>query len=458
MSASRILIGACASGSGKTTVTCALLMALKQQALRVHACKCGPDYIDPMFHERVLGIPSRNLDPFFADKDLLQELFCRQSKDCDVTVIEGVMGYYDGLSFAEPRASTYDVAKTIKAPVILVVNAKGMALTLIALLKGMLSFRSDHQICGVILNHVSKMTYQSLAPIIEREVGIKALGYLPECPEVAFGSRHLGLLTPQELRDLQERLEKLGNLARECLDIDGILALANQAPPLASLQEGDLAPKGTPVRLAIARDEAFCFYYEDNLDLLRSLGCELIPFRPLQDAALPEKIDGLLLGGGYPECYGEQLEQNVSLREEIRERLRGGLPCLAECGGFMYLHEQMEDTQGIMRDMVGLLSQNSCVRKDHLVRFGYVTLSAQEDTPLLNAGEEIRAHEFHYWDSTDNGNLMRADKPSGTRSWPCMHSVDQTICGYPHVYFLSNPAFAERFVALCRAYREKEKS
>ncbi|MCR5715706.1 MAG: cobyrinate a,c-diamide synthase [Lachnospiraceae bacterium] len=458
MSTSRILIGACASGSGKTTVTCALLMALKQQALRVHACKCGPDYIDPMFHERVLGIPSRNLDPFFADKDLLQELFCRQSKDCDVTVIEGVMGYYDGISFTEPRASTYDVAKTIKAPVILVVNAKGMALTLVALLKGMLSFRSDHQICGVILNRVSKMTYQRLAPIIEREVGIRALGYLPECPEVEIGSRHLGLLTPQELRDVQERLEKLGTLARESLEIEEILTLADQATPLHAPQDVGHAPKGAPVRLAIARDEAFCFYYEDNLDLLRQLGCELIPFEPLRDPALPGQIDGLLLGGGYPECYGAQLEGNAPLRQEIRKALLSGLPCLAECGGFMYLHEQMEDTQGVMRDMVGLLSANACTRKDHLVRFGYITLSATGDNPLLLPGEEIRAHEFHYWDSTDNGNLMRADKPSGTRSWPCMHSVSQTICGYPHLYFLSNPAFAERFVALCRAYREQENS
>lgn len=446
----RILISAGSSGSGKTTVTCGILKALKNRGLRVSSCKCGPDYIDPMFHEKVLGVPSVNLDPFFEDKKLMRSLYARHTADSDINIIEGVMGFYDGFSFDKTDASTYEVAKNIASPVILVVNAKGMALTIVPFLKGIIEFRDDSNIRGVILNNVSEMVCRSMKPIIEKELGIDVLGFMPPSPEIAVESRHLGLMTPDEVKDIQSRFEKLGDLAEKCMDIERIIEIAGEADPIKCEELVRWTKKEEKVRIAIARDEAFCFYYKDNLELLQELGCELVPFSPINDPHLPENIDGMLLGGGYPETYGKELSENISMRTDILSKLNDGLPCLAECGGFMYLHDLMEDTEHTEHRMVGFLSGEKCVRRDRLVRFGYITLSSDEGGSLLNNGEQIKAHEFHYWDSTDNGELMKAVKPSGKREWMCMHRIKNTICGYPHLFYRSAPQFAERFVKLCR--------
>ena len=447
----RILISAGSSGSGKTTVTCGILKALKDRGIGVSSCKCGPDYIDPMFHKRVLGIPSKNLDPFFEDKNLMGALYAEHVSGSDLNVIEGVMGYYDGLGFDGTRASTYEVGRNLGAPVILVINARGMALTLIAVLKGIMDFRSDSNIRGVILNNVSEMVYKSMAPVIERETGVIPLGFLPSCPEIAVESRHLGLMTPDSVEDLNSRIEKLGQLTEKCIDLDRLIALAESAEAVeySGIPKPTL-PDKEKIRIAVAEDDAFCFYYEDNLELLQEYGCEIVPFSPLDDKCLPENISGLILGGGYPELYAERLSKNISMRESILSALKGGLPCLAECGGFMYLHDSMEDNERIEHRMAGFLSGEKCVKREKLVRFGYITLSVAQYNPLLEMGEEIKAHEFHYWDSTDNGDLMKADKPSGKRSWECIRRINNTFCGFPHIFYRSNPRFAERFVNLCR--------
>lgn len=452
----RIMISACSSGSGKTTVTCGILKALKNRALKTVSCKCGPDYIDPMFHTAVLGIPSKNIDPFFANENLLKTLFARHVKGQDIAVVEGVMGYYDGLSFDSDRASSYEVAKTLQIPTILVINARGMALTMIAIIKGMMEFRKDSNIKGVILNNVSKMVYQSVAPVIEKELGIAALGYLPVCEDCSVESRHLGLVTPENIADINERLDKLGQLTQECIDIDRLLELAQSAPDIEYEPEeiGDqtytktnIQTKAKP-RIAVARDEAFCFYYQDNMELLSELGCELIYFSPIKDKTLPENVDGLILGGGYPELYCDELSTNYTMLNDIRTKLENGLPCLAECGGYMYLHETMEDRNKKEYKMVGILKEKT-YKCDRLVRFGYITLSPLQENELLYSGEEIKAHEFHYWDSSDNGALMKAEKPSGKRNWQCMHNIYNTFCGYPHLFYYSNVDFAKRFVELC---------
>ncbi|SKC04592.1 cobyrinic acid a,c-diamide synthase [Lachnospiraceae bacterium] len=451
---SRILISACASGSGKTTVTCGLLKALKNRNIRVSSCKCGPDYIDPMFHKRVIGVPSVNLDPFFEDEKMMRGLYARHASGYDINIIEGVMGYYDGLGFDRTDASTYEVSKNLKAPVILVVNAKGMAMTLIAFLKGIIDFRADSNIRGVILNQVSEMTYRSFAPVIEAELGIAPLGYLPPSPDTAVESRYLGLMTPDVIEDIGEKIEKLGELAEKCLDIDRIIGIAGEAESIEYEEIKTnfcIGADSKKLRIAVAEDEAFSFYYEDNLELLREYGCELIPFSPLSDSNLPENIDGLLLGGGYPELYGKQLSENRSMLTDIREKLDAGLPCLAECGGFMYLHEWMEDAEQKSYEMVGFLRGQTCVKRDRLVRFGYITLFPKGEDTLLQTEESIKAHEFHYWDSTDNGSCMRAVKPSGKREWECMQRIKNTICGYPHLFYHSEPKFAERFTEMCRA-------
>ena len=272
----RLVLAGTNSGCGKTTVTCAVLQALVSRGLRVGAAKCGPDYIDPMFHSRIIGAKSSNLDAFFFDPDTLRYLLARNARGCDVTVIEGVMGYYDGLGLTSTRASTYEVARETQSPVVLVVNARGAALSVLAAVEGFLHFAPDSGIRGVILNGCSAMSYGPLARELENRLGVRACGYLPRLPECALESRHLGLITADEVADLQEKLRKLAAEAEKTLDIAALLEIAAAAPPLRYIPPA-LPEPGTPVRIGVARDRAFCFYYEDSLDLLRQLGAELIP-------------------------------------------------------------------------------------------------------------------------------------------------------------------------------------
>ena len=378
----RLVLAGTNSGCGKTTVTCAVLQALISRGLRVGAAKCGPDYIDPMFHSRVIGAKSSNLDSFFFDRDTMRYLLAHNTQGCDVTVIEGVMGYYDGLGLTSTRASTYAAARETSSPVVLVVNARGAALSVLASVEGFLHFAPDSGIQGVILNGCSAMSYGPLSRELENRLGVRACGYLPRLPECALESRHLGLITADEVADLQEKLRKLAAVAEKTLDFAALLEIARSAPPL-DFTPPVLPEAGAPVRIGVARDRAFCFYYEDSLDLLRQLGAELVPFSPLADEKLPDGVQGLYLGGGYPELYAARLEENHTLRRQIREAVHTGMPCIAECGGFMYL------TQGIAgRAMVGALP-GDCFDTGKLTRFGYITATAREDNLLCRAGDAM---------------------------------------------------------------------
>ena len=316
MQVPRILIAAPASGSGKTSAACALMSAFQARGMSVRACKCGPDYIDPMFHREVLGLDSRNLDLFFSERSELTEGFLRHASGADLMVTEGVMGYYDGRTLDSDAGSSYDVARTLKTPVILVVPCRGAALSRAALVKGMAEFRRDSSICGLILNRVPKMLYPRLKDMLEQELKkygheIPVLGYLPEDEAFHLESRHLGLVTPQELSNLKSQIRKAGEILSETVDLDRILQIASAAEELelpsdAAEESTDTGSAGEsirqipPVRIAIAMDAAFCFYYRANLELLERMGCELVSFSPLADETLPADIGGLLLGGGYP--------------------------------------------------------------------------------------------------------------------------------------------------------------
>lgn len=453
------MIAAASSGSGKTVISCGLMAAFGQRGLHVAACKCGPDYIDPMFHREVLGIESENLDLFFCEKEILKDLFERHTKKADITVIEGVMGYYDGMALNTEKASSYDVARTLKAPVILAVSCKGMALSVLPVIQGILGFEKDSHICGIILNRVSSMLYPRMKDMIEKGLQkagfpVPVLGHVPEDPAFGLESRHLGLVTPQEVKDIREQMEKAGRILSETVELDTLLSIAGCRKRTESGKENSLL-KEADVKIGVARDEAFCFYYKDNMELLEQSGCELIPFSPLHDCALPEDIHGLILGGGYPELHTAELEANVSMRASIKSAVKRGIPCLAECGGFMYLHEEMEDDCGISRKMAGLLP-GKAFRTDKLVRFGYVELEARRDGAFLKKGEKLKGHEFHYWNSTDNGEDCVAVKPDRRKSWECIHMKENLFAGYPHIHFYSNRKFAERFVTECckRRYRD----
>ena len=438
----RLALAGTNSGCGKTTVTCALLQAFTDRGLRTGAFKCGPDYIDPMFHSRIIGAHSANLDPFFFDGNTLNALLARNGAGRDVNVVEGVMGYYDGLGMDAPEASTHNVCAATGTPVVLVLGARGASLSLLAVIQGFLDFCPEAPIRGVILNQCTAMTYPGLRDAIRRRFGdrVRPLGYLPPMPQVGLESRHLGLVTAAEVADLKEKLHLLSLQAEKSLDLDGLLALAREAEPV---EYAPLAlPKLETVRIAVAVDRAFCFYYADSLEVLRDLGAELVEFSPLADGALPENVQGLYLGGGYPELYAERLSANGAMRASVKAALEKGLPCIAECGGFMYLTERIGDYP-----MVGFLPGGS---RDtgKLVRFGYVTLRAKEAGLLCPAGGEIRGHEFHHWDSDDTGSGFTAAKPSG-RSWDCVFSTPRLYAGYPHFHFRANPEFALNFYHAC---------
>lgn len=449
----RIMIAAPQSGSGKTLITCALLQALKEKNYYLESFKCGPDYIDPMFHKTVLGISSRNLDPFFTEGSITRMLLAKGQDSRDLAVIEGVMGLYDGLGGIREEASSYALAKATNTPIILTVNARGMGRSLLALLSGFLQYDTAHLIKGVILNQTPSSFASVLSKEIEETFHIPVVASFPVRDDVRIESRHLGLVMPYELEDIQSRLKIASQVLCENANIEQILEIAKSAPKLEYDVKRDIKQKLTEktIRIGVARDEAFCFYYEDNLDLLKSLGAKLIFFSPLHDDTLPKDLDGILFGGGYPELYLKELEENESMRNSVKSAIENKMPSLAECGGFMYLHDTIFDSEKKPYKMAGVIHA-CCMKKERLVRFGYLTLNSKTDS-FLQKGETIRGHEFHYYDSEDNGECAIAKKPVGTRSWECVHAGSDHWWGFAHLSYYSNPKFAEKFAEACRSYK-----
>ena len=462
-----ILFAAASSGCGKTTITCGALRAWQRKGLKIKAWKCGPDYIDPMFHKQVLGIPGGNLDSFFLSKEALKAQYQQKNAGFDLTVTEGVMGYYDGLGGISTQASTYEVAQAVDVPVILILDGKGASLSLAAMLRGFLQYQKDSHIVGVILNRTSPMIGARLKPVLEAE-GVKYLGCVPVSKEIQFDSRHLGLVMPEEVPQIQKQLDEIADLLEESVDLDGILELArsyaekvenNEDAGLAKCQTsqvametraaGSFTESRNPLRIAVARDEAFCFYYQENMEILESLGVELIPFSPIHDQELPAKVSGVILGGGYPENYAKALSENTSMLASIRQAWENKMPFLAECGGFLYLHRELEGSDGIFYPLAGVIPDKAW-KTNRLGRFGYITLTPDHpDTCLIR---EIKGHEFHYWESGDCGTCWTAKKPLSDRSWSCVHSEQGQIAGFPHLYYPSAPEFAEQWLEMCRKW------
>ncbi|MEG0798299.1 MAG: cobyrinate a,c-diamide synthase [Acidaminococcaceae bacterium] len=446
----RLMIAAPTSGSGKTTITCGILKALLNRRLQPAAFKSGPDYIDPMFHTKVLGAHSRNLDLFLLGESTACYLLAKNVVGRDLAVLEGAMGFYDGLG-QTTQASAYALAKATQTPVVLVVNGKGAALSIAATIKGFQEFRPDSNIRGVILNNMNPMSYAYYKDAVEAETGIPLVGYFPELTDCGFESRHLGLITAGEIADLQTIMDKLAAQAEKSLDFEGLLAIAHSAPAL-TYQEPQLQPLAQ-VKIAVAQDAAFCFYYQDALDLLSALGATLLPFSPLTDTHLPV-CDGLLLGGGYPELYAKELAANSTMLSSIRTALAQHLPCLAECGGFMYLLERYQEGTASW-PWVGALA-GAVELTSKLKRFGYVTLEAQQDNLLSKAGGKINAHEFHYSESTANGSTFLAVKASGRGQWECINATATLYAGYPHIHLWGNPEFAANFILACQKYAQQK--
>ena len=441
----RILISAMGSGSGKTVVTCGLLTALKTRGVGCEAMKCGPDYIDPMFHAKVLGVPGRNLDLFLQGHDGVRRTL--ESRRESISVIEGAMGLFDGVG-GTIEASAWEIAASCGIPVILAVKPGGSSATLAAQIRGLMTFREPNQIAGVILTACRESLYERLKPVIERETGLSVFGFLPPMKEAELQSRHLGLMTADEVADLRERFLAVAAQMEKTVDIDGILALAGTA----ETKPEETAALEAVCRIAVARDEAFSFYYEDSFRALREAGAEITFFSPIRDESLPE-CDGLYLGGGYPEIYAAELEKNAAMRESIRAAVLGGLPTVAECGGFLYLQESLEDADGVPHAMAGVLPGRG-FKTGRLQRFGYSYLAADEYSLLFRKGEKVPVHEFHYWDSTENGTDLHAAKPDG-RTWECGYASPTLYAGFPHLHFGGEAPLAERFVEAARKERKR---
>lgn len=439
----RLLIAGTNSGCGKTTVTAALLQAWKKENVSVAAYKCGPDYIDPMFHCRITGRASANLDGQFLDKKGMRQIFGSHMEGQALALIEGVMGYYDGRGDSD-RASSYEVARNLETPVLLVVRPGGNGLSAAAMIQGYQNFRQPSMIAGVILNGLREGMYSYYKKLIERETGLKVYGFLPERAEAVFESRHLGLVAAEEQNNLEDRLKLLGDLAQKHIDLKGLEALAKTGKALEWGKAFEDFKEIGRVRLAVAKDKAFCFYYEDNLECLRRLGAEIVFFSPLSDVRLPENIHGLYLGGGYPELWAEELAKNQSMLRSVREMVKKGLPVIAECGGYMYLSQSLQDKQGRRWPMAGVTA-GRCRMTERLAPFGYVEINSEKDSLLGKAGTTVRAHEFHYSEMEGEEGQLHIQK-SDRRRWRGGVAQGTLYAAYPHLYFYGSRELAENFV------------
>ena len=453
----RVLISAPKSGSGKTLITCGILRLLERKGYKPASFKCGPDYIDPMFHKTVLKIPSRNLDLFLMGQDGINKVLGRGMAGRDIGIIEGVMGYFDGMSATSLEGSSYDLGLISGAPAILIVDCKGMSRSIIPMIKGYCDYKvteksedknyQNNNIRGLILNNISDRIADEISALILEETGIPVIGHLPALKDMEIKSRHLGLVMPNEIPGILSVIYRVSDELVERFDFDKFIEIANGAPALeereALISEKEIK---APVRIGVARDEAFCFYYEDNFDFLREMGAEIVNFSPLHDKKLPE-VSRLIFGGGYPELYAKELSENRSMIKSLRDAAEKGMPILAECGGFLYLKDSLRDADGNCFKMAGVLKGDAYMT-ERLGHFGYVNVAPRKDNPYLTEGSVIRGHEYHYCDTTDNGDVCEVKKPLGNRSWTGYQISGNVFGGFAHLYYPSCPEFIQRFLSV----------
>lgn len=452
----RLMIAAPASGTGKTSITLGLMRALRNRGLVVQPYKAGPDYIDPAFHTQAAGRISRNLDLWLLKPETVRGLFAKNAAGADLCLMEGVMGLYDGLGHSLDNGSSAHLARVLELPVVLVVDGRGVSTSAAALVLGFRQLDSRVRLAGVIVNQVSgEKQYQLIREAVESLAGVPCFGYVKADAALRLESRHLGLVPSVETGRLEEKLEQLAEAVRHTVDLAGLERLAAEAGPLAAEPLPALEP-GPEVRIGLARDEAFNFYYQDNLDLLEALGVTWVPFSPVHDRALPPGLQGLYFGGGFPEVFAAQLGANGPLREAVRQAAAQGMPLFAECGGYMYLMESLQDFDGNRFPMAGVLPGAS-VMTQRLQRFGYVTAETAADSLFGPAGTCLKGHEFHRSLRTGPETAVPAYRVARGRNpaetWHCGANTGNVLAAYAHIHWYSNLKAAECFVAACRRHR-----
>ena len=433
-----IIIGSNCSGGGKTTFTLGFMKLLKNRGYSVCPYKVGPDYIDPAFHEKITGNPSRNLDYFLQGESGIKAVYSRGKGE--IGIIEGVMGVYDGMG-ATSEASTAHVSQILDVPIVLVLTPKASSVTFVAEVCGIIEF-SQIDFAGIILNNITEGYYLLLKDIFDKKIDVPVLGYLPKDEGIALRSRHLGLVQSMEVEDLEDKISLAADLIEKNVDVDKLLDCLKETEKFND--NFHLRRRG--LKIGVAKDKAFSFYYKENLELLEEIG-EIKYFSPLEDESLPEKLDFIYIGGGYPEVFREELSKNTSFIENLKNRLEGGLPCYAECGGLMYLMEQIEGEK-----MVGFFKGES-IMTNRLNNFGYTFIDIKENT-LIRKPLKIRAHEFHK--STINSDektvytLEKKTFDGSSRSWKCGYIRKNTLGAYAHIHFFSNVEFLKEIINSCK--------
>ena len=446
-----IVIAGVRSGVGKTTITTGIMGALVRRGLSVQPFKSGPDYIDPSYHRMACGVPSRNLDTWLLPHKAVLEFFNNAANGTDIAIIEGVMGLFDGHSNLSEEGSTAELAKLLRAPVILIADGAKVARSVAAEVLGFQHFDPDANIAGVILNGIGSPRHlEFCAPPIEATTGLPVLGYMPRRDDLKLPERHLGLIPTIEGTVAEEWFERLIDQVEKTIDLDRLIEIASAASAPSSVPElfpVEPVPKKTSI--AVAMDRAFNFYYQDALDLLEAWGAEIKTFSPLEDNSLPEGVGGVYIGGGFPELYAAELAKNESMKRSIAQAHRDNVPIYAECGGLMYLGRQLIDLEGVQHDMAGLIPLSSSMSGSRM-SLGYREIEALADGPLMTKGQQTRGHEFHWSVPTESPQLERAAyevKNQDGRLEGFRHG--SIWASYIHVHLGSDPSLARRFVEVC---------
>lgn len=451
---SRIMIAATGSGVGKTTVICGLLNALRKKDKKVVSFKCGPDYIDPMFHKKVTEVPSKNLDIFLMGEDNVKNILLETEGENDIAIIEGVMGLYDGLGQSS-KYSANDVSQLTNTPIILVVNPKGKAISLCAEIKGFLEFQKNN-IKGILLNNIKSSMYSFYKNMIETNLDTEVVGFIPTIENAMIESRYLGLITANEIKNIQKKIDLIGDSVLENCDINKIIEIANSCEEPKKIDISSFINKNINIskniNIYVAKDEAFNFIYDDNIKILEELGANIKYFSPIYDDKLPYDAHGILLFGGYPEIYANLLENNIKIKNDLVNKINNGLPTYAECGGFMYLQKTITDFDGYSFDMLGVLDGDVIMTKI-LQNFGYTTIKSEIENNFLNG--EINTHSFHHSKSTNEGDSFLATKISTKKEYKAVVITENIFASYLHIHFLNNLELPKNFISLCDKYKRR---
>lgn len=456
----RLIIAGVQSGVGKTTLSLGLMRALRNRGLIVQPFKVGPDYIDPGLHYQACGLKSHNLDSWMGNEETVKNVFAKNAAHADIAIIEGVMGLYDGAKGSRLEGSTAELAMLLDAPLLLVVNVQGMAQSCVALIKGFMDYEPQLKLQAVVLNNSSEYHQSSLKDSMEKELGIKVLGCLPRQEEINIPSRHLGLMPAEENIGIQASIARMAELIENSIDLDAIIKLAETAGELNFNQTGwAQADKkkhelSGQIRIGVALDAAFTFYYQDSLDYLEELGAQIIYFSPLKDESLPE-VDGLYLGGGFPEMFLPQLTANQSMLSSIREAHKQTMPIYAECGGLLYLCESITDFDKRLWSGTGIISAQVSMSKS-LQGLGYVEARAVQDTILSRKGDILKGHEFHYSTLSsinDSHSAYRLNGGKGKDGRLDGYAQDNMLASYVHLHLRSNPIAAVNFLNACAEFK-----